>query len=257
MPEDAHELAALSDGELWDRRDAYARDAAWAPPYVADELREAHLAENAYRADAVRAWHRVDAAADKADRAQARQEAERYSALAQEVGAHREALTEVAEARRRWHDAIELARQQALAADAQLRQRHPEADLPPLHSKESFRPGPDEVAGAHFEPAAGPDDAGDGKAVDQPAPAHLDVIAAPTAARKAKQLLTERQQSGRAAELADDLMRRRKPKPQRKQQHAAARSGRTQRPAATWCRWSGTSQNWKRDYDHNYDAHHG
>ena len=43
---------------------AYARDTAWAPPYVAGELRDAHLAEDTYRADAVRAWHRADAAAD-------------------------------------------------------------------------------------------------------------------------------------------------------------------------------------------------
>ena len=50
------------DGELWARRAAYERDTAWAPPYVADELRDAHLAEDTYRADAVRAWHRADAA---------------------------------------------------------------------------------------------------------------------------------------------------------------------------------------------------
>ena len=108
MPDEHREVAAMSDGELWARRDAYARETAWAPPYVADELRDAHLAEDTYRADAVRAWHRADAAAGEAERAQARQEAGQYSALAQEVGAYREALTEVAEARRRWHAATEL-----------------------------------------------------------------------------------------------------------------------------------------------------
>ena len=45
---------------------------------------------------------------DETERAQAPQEAEQYSALAQEVGAYREALTEVDEARRRWHAATEL-----------------------------------------------------------------------------------------------------------------------------------------------------
>src|SRR6202044_1881817 len=102
---------------------AYARETAWAPPYVAGELRDAHLAEDAYRADAVRAWYRADAAANKTDRAEARQEAEQYSALAQEVGAYREALTEVAEARQRWHEASEPARQRGRAADAELPRR--------------------------------------------------------------------------------------------------------------------------------------
>jgi hypothetical protein len=61
MPEERRTLASASDGELWSRRAAYARETAWAPPYVADELRSAHIAEDAYRADAVRAWHQADA----------------------------------------------------------------------------------------------------------------------------------------------------------------------------------------------------
>ena len=46
MPEEGREVAAATDGELWARRAAYARETAWAPPYVADELRDAHLAED-------------------------------------------------------------------------------------------------------------------------------------------------------------------------------------------------------------------
>ena len=63
MPDEDREVAATTDGELWARRAAYARETRWAPPYVADELRDAHLAEDTYRADAVLAWHRADAAA--------------------------------------------------------------------------------------------------------------------------------------------------------------------------------------------------
>ena len=140
LPDEQREVAAMSDGELWARRDAYARETAWAPPYVADELRDAHLAEDTYRADAVRAWYRADAAASQADRAEARQEAEQYSALAQEVGAYREALTEVAEARRRWHEASEPARQRALAADTELRRRYPDQEMPRLHLDDECRP---------------------------------------------------------------------------------------------------------------------
>jgi len=76
MPEEDREVAAASDGELWGRRAAYERETRWAPPYVVDELREAHLAEDTYRADAVRAWYRADAPVDETERAQARCEAE-------------------------------------------------------------------------------------------------------------------------------------------------------------------------------------
>jgi TrwC relaxase/AAA domain len=137
LPDEDREVATASDGELWTRRAAYARDTAWAPPYVADELRDAHIAEDTYRADAVLAWHRADAAADDAERTAAlREEAEEFSALAQDVGAYREALTKVAQARRRWHAATEQDRQRALIADTELRRRRPQAELPPLHPPE-------------------------------------------------------------------------------------------------------------------------
>jgi len=197
MPDEGREVAAATDGELWARRTAYARDTAWAPPYVVSELRDAHIAEDTYRADAVRAWHRADAAASKAERAAARREAEEYSALAQEVGAYREALTEVAGARRRWHAATELDRQRAFAADAEFRRRYPDADLPPL------QPADESSA---LESAAGTGQAGPGTVPDRRGAA-LDVEAALAAARAAEKILAER---GRQVELdGDDAMRRR------------------------------------------------
>ena len=173
MPDERRELAAASDGELWARRAAYARETAWAPPYVAGELRDAHLAEDTYRADAVRAWHRADAAAERGRAGQARQEAEEYSALAQEVGAYREALTEVAEARRRWHAATELARQRALAADAELRRAPPgrrkcrrctSADEPGRAGAETARCRPSRAARPRDRPRQRPSTAPPGRA---------------------------------------------------------------------------------------------
>ena len=143
MPEEGREVAEAADGELWTRRAAYARETAWAPPYVVDELRDAHLAEDTYRTDAVLAWHRADVAVDKAEEERALREAEEHSALAQEIGAYREALTEVAEARRRWHAATELDRQRAQLADTELRRRHPDIELPPLHPPEEPAVGAD------------------------------------------------------------------------------------------------------------------
>ena len=198
----------MSDGELWTRRDAYARDGAWAPPYVADELRDAHLAEGAYRADAVRAWYRADAAASRAERAQARQEAEEYRALAQEVGAYREALAEVAEARRRWHAATELDRRRAVAADAELRRRQPDAELPPLHPDEGpSRPELDAESAAQAEAGSGNQaEADSGRGSGEPGLNRRDVRAALVAARWAERILAER---GQQAELeSEDVTRR-------------------------------------------------
>jgi hypothetical protein len=210
MPEENRAIVAVSDGELWARRQAYTWETAWAPPFVAKELRAAHLAEDAYRADAVRAWYRADAATDHAERIQAQREAEECSVLAQEVGSHREALTEVAEARRRWHATTELSRQQALAADAELRRRYPDMELPPLHpTEEAAQPEPDAQPSLH-EPDPGQADIDPETAMNQQV-ITMDVQAALTAARKAEKILTDRERrADHGADRADDdLMRRR------------------------------------------------
>jgi hypothetical protein len=200
MPGQDREVAAATDGELLAWRAAYGREVAWAPPYVAGELRGAHIAEDAYRADAVQAWWRADAAAGEAERVQARLEAEAFSALAQEVGARREAMAEVAEARRAWHEATEVVRQRALVADTELRRRHPGIDLTPLH--------PDEELTAEVDQQE-TREAGSG--VPEATAMSLDIEAAVEAARQAQQIIADReQQADRDAELeSDDLMRRR------------------------------------------------
>lgn len=68
MPGEDHEIAAATDGQLWSWRDAYTGDAAWAPPHVVGELCDARLADDAYRAAAVHAWYRADAATDQDER---------------------------------------------------------------------------------------------------------------------------------------------------------------------------------------------
>jgi hypothetical protein len=118
--------------------------------------------------------------------------------LAQELGARREQLAEIDDARRAWHAATEESRQRALVADTELRRRHPGMDLPPLH--------PDEELAA--EPC-GPD-AGSERSEDRGA-AVADVAAALEAARRVHSIVAERErQADREAEIdADDVMRRR------------------------------------------------
>ena len=230
LPDQHLEAATMTDGELWARRDAYARETAWAPPYVAGELRDAHLAEDTYRADAVRAWYRADAAATKADRAEGRQEAEQYSALAQEVGAYREALTEVAEARRRWHESSEPARQRALAADTELHRRYPGQEMPRLHLDDERRPDAGKEA-AQAEPASSQTEGDPDATSEKTRSSRVDVQAALAAARKAEKILAEREtQAARDTDMAaEDLMRRREAEAE--EEAAARRAAVRQDPA--------------------------
>ena len=225
MPDESRNLAAATDGELWTLRNAYAREAEWAPPYVVDELRDAHLAEDAYRADAVRAWHRADAATEDSERTTATQDAENFSELAQEVGAYRESLAEVAEARRRWHAATEPGRQEALLADAQLRRRYPELEVPTLHPREQTGDAERDEVPVRDEPTATQAEPDPEPGHDQPA-ATRDITAALGAARKAEKILAER---GQAKLESDDLMRRREAEALR--EASARRSAVRQEPA--------------------------
>jgi hypothetical protein len=134
MPDLDRDTRAATDGELLSRRTAYQRQAAWAPPHVADELRDAHLAEDTCRTGAILAWRQADTAQDWAQQSLARQQALTLTSRAQQAGARRQALEQAAEARAAWHQATEPARQQALGADTELRRRHPGIDLTPLHT---------------------------------------------------------------------------------------------------------------------------
>jgi len=204
LPDEDRNIATVGDGDLWSWRNTYTRDTAWAPPYVTGELRAAHLAEDAYRAEAAHTWHQADATADPAERTRLQQDAEQASILVQEVGAYRESLTEIADARRHWHKATEPTRQRALRADAELRRRHPDADLPPLHTPAEPDRAEDTMPSGTHEPAAHP--------ATPPNPAHSqpsarrDIAAALATARRAEQILSERH----AAEAdTGDVMRRR------------------------------------------------
>jgi conjugative relaxase-like TrwC/TraI family protein len=214
MPGQDRHITAATDGELSTMREAYVRETAWAPPYVADELREAHLAEDQYRADAVLAEHQAAAAAGEVERMAAERQAAQCAALAQEVGAYREKLAEIADARRQWHTTTETARQRALAADIELRRRHPDSDLPPLHQD------------AEPEADSAPQENGQRPRLDE-----RDLNAALDAARQAQAIIVERQRqaSQHAAAENDDVTRRRQAAAEHE---AATRRGAVRQPPA-------------------------
>jgi hypothetical protein len=175
----------------------------------------------------------------------ARQEAEQFSALTQEVGSYREKLTQIADARRGWNAATEASRQRALMAETELRCRYPDVELPPLHPPEEARgsgtapelnepdaevrqPEPSDAAHRAAGVDAGPEP---GFTADRTDAARLDIKAALEAARRAQNILAERaRQPDRDAELgSDEFMRRREA--EARQEAEARRSAVRQDPA--------------------------
>ena len=120
-------------------RDTYAAETAWAPRHVGKELRLASLgAANADR-DAIRAAAEADAARKAGDH----ERAARHEALAASYRAmndhYRQQETIFAttmDDRLEWEHATEHSRHLAVAADAELRRRHPDQQIEPLRSAE-------------------------------------------------------------------------------------------------------------------------
>jgi hypothetical protein len=138
-PVDGPDVRGLPDGSLLHMRDTYPVETAWAPRWLGDELRqvrggaeEAHL--SAVRADAeahaARDWAREDLAAQHEVLAAS------YRAM-HDAYCEREAVFAATMAdRREWDRATGQQRRLAVAADAELRRRHPEQRFEPLRSAE-------------------------------------------------------------------------------------------------------------------------
>lgn len=146
----ARDVAGASIGELCRLRAAYQRAAAWAPPYVADQLRETTIQAREHEAEAV--WLRAAAAAtsDVTEREVWGRQAGVHAELAGELAARRDTLAEAHEARRAWLTATRDERERALRADAELRRR-PGVDaaaLPPLDAEADAGVEPADLAAA-------------------------------------------------------------------------------------------------------------
>jgi len=144
-PADGPDVRSMPDGLLLHLRDTYPTETAWAPPWVGDELRQTRAAARDARLGALRA-----AAEAAATRRQGEdEEAARHQALAASYEAIRVAYRErettfaaVMDDRADWERATRRQRQLAVAADADLRRRHPGQPWPPLRSAEP-QPAPE------------------------------------------------------------------------------------------------------------------
>ena len=138
-PADGPGIRAMPDGQLWLLRDTYAAQTAWAPRHAGKELRLARL--GAF--DAALGAIRADAEAQAARKAGGHHHAGRHDTLAASYRALRDlyqqrehTLAQAMTDRQEWEHATAGSRHLAIAADAELRRRHPGHKIEPLRSAE-------------------------------------------------------------------------------------------------------------------------
>jgi hypothetical protein len=138
-PVDGPDVRGLPDGTLLHLRDTYPIETAWAPKWVGDELRQVRLGSQEARLAAIRADAEAKAAVGGGDeQAASRQQilADSYRAM-HDAYHERETLFATTMADRTdWEQATRQQRHLAVAADAELRRRHPDQRFPPLRSAE-------------------------------------------------------------------------------------------------------------------------
>jgi hypothetical protein len=141
-------VRGLTDGLLLRLRDSYPVETAWAPPWAGDELRQARTAARDARLGALRAAAEASAAGRRGEHGQARRQqglAASYQAMHDAYRQRETALAVAMDDRGAWEHATRQQRQLAVAADAELRRRHPAQPWPPLRSAEPDpepEPGP-------------------------------------------------------------------------------------------------------------------
>jgi len=132
----------MPDGRLLHLRDSYPIETAWAPQYVGDELRQARAAAREARLAGLRAGAAAAAATRRGDPGTAARQQElaaSYHALHDAYRQRETVFATVMADRADWDTAARAQRHLAVAADVELRRRHPGQPFTPLRSAE---PGP-------------------------------------------------------------------------------------------------------------------
>jgi hypothetical protein len=141
---DGVDLRHCTDGDLWLRRGTYERETAWAPPHVAADLRLTRIAGRDAEVSAIRAEHEAALTPRTRTAARHRELARHWRTVQAKAAAEERLLTDVHQTRRDWESITQSTRRIAVAADAELRRRHPRMPIAPLipHPAESM-PGQD------------------------------------------------------------------------------------------------------------------
>jgi hypothetical protein len=151
---DAVDVRALPEASLWHMRDSYKAETEWAPPHVGGQLRGVRLAAEDNRQRGLRSRAEARAATDPGTAGRHTSTAASAEVL-QEAYARIEARLEQAmEDRRAWEQITAGPRRLAVAADSELRRRHPGTRIEPLRSAEPRAPEDGQMSTA--QPEAGP-----------------------------------------------------------------------------------------------------
>jgi AAA domain/TrwC relaxase len=138
-PADGPDARAMPDGRLWLVRGTYTAETAWAPQHVGKELRLVRLGAQNAELDAIRADAEAEAAVKQGDDERAGRHqawAASYRAMRDRYQAQEETFAATMADRAAWEHATEHTRHLAIAADAELRRRHPDQKIEPLRSAE-------------------------------------------------------------------------------------------------------------------------
>jgi hypothetical protein len=141
-PVDGPDVRGMPDGTLLHLRDTHPLETAWAPKWVGDELRQVRTGARDARLAGIRAAAEAEAARRRGQHEEASQQQElavSYQAL-HDIYAERETVFAAVMADRAdWDAATRAQRHLAVAADAEIRRRHPGRQYPPLRSAEPPR----------------------------------------------------------------------------------------------------------------------
>ncbi len=138
-PVDGPDVRGVPDGTLLHLRDTYPVETAWAPMWVGDELRQVRVSAQKAGLAAARAGAEAAAAARSGrvgTAARHRVLAASYRALHDGYRERESVFAGVMADRADWEAATRAQRHRAVAADAELRRRHPEQRFTPLRSAE-------------------------------------------------------------------------------------------------------------------------
>jgi hypothetical protein len=127
----------MPDGRLYLLRDTYAAETAWAPRHVGTELRLSRLGAFDAALGALRADAEADAARKAGDHARAERHATlgaSYRTLQGLYQQREETLTRAMADRQDGEQTTAPSRHLAIAADAELRRRHPGQNIEPLRA---------------------------------------------------------------------------------------------------------------------------
>jgi len=156
-------MRRMPDGRLLHLRDTYPIETAWAPQYVGNELRQVRAAALEARLAGIRVGVQAAAAANRSDHETAGRQQElaaSYHALHEAYRQRETVFATIMADHADWDAATRAQRHLAVAADAELRRRHPGQHYPPLRPAEPGPATPSQHAGLNLTMGEPPGETG-------------------------------------------------------------------------------------------------